>query len=609
MIVLLVLVFAFYLWTAASTVPFHFGAGNPANQDPYNELTTAFLHGHTYVNITPPAALVHLSDPYDPAQNAALAAPYHDLELYHGRFYVEWGPTPVIALFAPFRLTGLWMPQSLAVALFGFAGLVCAVLLLHALVRRFLPETPNWALVVASAGLALANVLPFLLRRPIQYEVAISAGYCFLMAGLLFMLTAMLGREVRRWRLALGSLCLGLAVGARPDLVVGAMVAIVLGAWLVFRRHEPRTILAYALGPLIVCGVLLGLYNYVRFGGFGNFGDRYQLAGINQMTAPFDKLAWVLPGMLSYFEVPVRLSLTFPHVFLQTAAAEPISLPAQYFGSPATPAAEPAGGILISMPITLFVFALPVLWWQRRADERGVLLAASGLALTGLAIAVLLSFSVFATTERYEVDFATFFLLAGFLVWMVLLARLRRGTVLRRTWAGLGVLLAAFGAAVGVAIGLTGYYNLLEAEHPSTFAALEDATGPLVTLATMILDKPEITRVTPGTPPPTGYGAFSQDGAGTWLGTGPATVTIISPSSATVGLLAAVSPGQGAPPATGMTIVAQNGNRTPSAAPVSSHVVRIPISVHTGLNRVRLTLGGHPTLAQELLLANLQVGR
>ena len=610
-VVLLVLVFGFYLWTAASTVPFQFGAGNPADQDPYNQLTTAFLHGHTYLATKPPAALLHLRNPYDPAQNATVAGPYHDLELYHGRFYLQWGPTPVITLFAPFRLTGLWMPQSLAVALFGFAGLACAVLLLHALVRRFLPETPRWALLVATVGLALTNVLPFLLRRPIEYEVAISCGYCFEMAGLLCMLTAVLGPEVRRGRLALGSLCLGLAVGGRPDLALGAVIAIVIGAWLVVRRHEPRTILAYALGPLIVCGLLLGLYNSVRFGGFSDFGDRYELAGINQMTAPFYKLAWILPGMLSYFEVPVRLSLTFPHAFLQTAAADPISLPAQYFGSAANPNAEPAGGVLTSMPITLFVLALPVLWRQRRPDERGLLLVVGGLALTGLAIAVVLSYAVFATTERYEVDFVTFFLLAGFLVWMALLAWARRGTLLRRMWAVLGVLLTAFGAAVGVAIGLTGYYNLLETEHPSTFAALEDATGPLVTLATMILDKPEITRVTSTgaavTLPPTGYGAFSQDGAGTWLGTGPATVTIVSPRSGTAGLLATVSPGTGAPPVSSMVIVARNGNRPPSAAPVSSQVVRIPISLHTGLNRVRLTLG-HPTLAQELQIANLQVG-
>ena len=97
---LLVLALAFYMWTAASSIPFTFPS---ADQDIYNELTTGFLHGHTYLPITPPAGLLHLKNPYDPAQNAPYNAAFHDLSLYHGHFYSQWGPTPVVTLFAPFR--------------------------------------------------------------------------------------------------------------------------------------------------------------------------------------------------------------------------------------------------------------------------------------------------------------------------------------------------------------------------------------------------------------------------------------------------------------------------------------------------------------------------
>jgi hypothetical protein len=609
---LLLLTLAFYIWTAATSVPMTFTANSPANRDPYNLLTSAFLRGHAYLPLTVPAGLRHLHDPYNPVANGRYAAAFHDLVYFKGRFYLEWGPTPVLTLFAPFRLTGFRMPQSLAVALYGFVGFVCTVLLLHALARRFVPEAPRWTLLLATGGLALSNVVPFLLRRPVQYEVAISSGYCFEMAGLWLMLTSIMGPAVRRWRLALGSLCLGLAVGGRPDLAVGAAVAVVVALWLLHRRREPRQILIYALGPLMLCAVLLGLYNDLRFGGFSNFGDRYQLAGIDQMHAPFDKVRWILPGLLSYLYVPVRLSLTFPHAFLQTAAADPfITLPHTYQGSASSPSAEPAAGLFTTVPVTLFIFALPALWWRHRRAVRGGLLAATGLALLGLAVAGLLSYSVFGTTERYEVDFVTPLLVAGLVSWLLLWQRLRRVAALRRLVAALGAVLILFGAAVGAAISITGYYDLLHSQHPSTFYSLEDATGPFVTLATLLVGKPEITRVESGSVPvggpPTGYGAFSQDGASAWLGTTPTTVTIVSPSSGTIGLFASVSSGTGAPAPTSQVIVVHNGNRHPSAALILGQFVRVPISVHTGLNRVRLTLG-HATLMEELLLSNLQVG-
>lgn len=88
---LLVLVLAFYMWTAASTIPFTFPTHS---NDVYNELTSGFLQGHVYLPITPPASLLHLRDPYDPALNAPYQAAYHDFALYGGHFYSSWGPTP-----------------------------------------------------------------------------------------------------------------------------------------------------------------------------------------------------------------------------------------------------------------------------------------------------------------------------------------------------------------------------------------------------------------------------------------------------------------------------------------------------------------------------------
>jgi hypothetical protein len=605
---LLALVLAFYMWTAASSTPFSFSS---SNNDLYNELTTGFLHGHTYLPITPPAGLLRLKNPYDPAQNAAYGVLYHDLSLYKGHFYSAWGPTPVLTLFAPFRLTGLRMSQSFAVALFGFVGLVCAVALLHLVVRRLVPGAPRWVLLLATPGLALMNTVPFLLRRPLQYEVAISSGYCFEMAGLLLVVASLFGPRIQRVRMAFGSLCLGLAVGGRPTLAVGGVVLLAVALWGIRRRGEGYSVLAYALGPFVFCGLLLALYNQIRFGGLTDFGQRYELAGTDQTKAPFYNLSYLAPGLFSYLLLPARLALTFPHAFLMTATSDPFQLPRGYAGSTPVPAAEPTGGVLTTIPITLMLLGLPGLWLERRQNERRALIMAGGLAFLGLVVVGIVSFTLFGTTQRYEVDFATLFVIPAFLIWGLLVARHHPGTAARRAIAIVGVVFVAFGSAVGVAASFTGYWDLLRIEHPAVFNALENLTSPFATLATIVVGRPEIARVdtgpSPAISPAQGYGSFTDSGASAWLGSNPVTVTIISPHGRRLGLTASLTAGPGTPPLSKLVIRVSSPGRRAVTVPLLSRYIRIPIVVHLGLNRIRLTLADAPGSARELLLGDLQL--
>lgn len=615
--VVLALALAFYTWTAASSIPFSFSS---QNYDIYNQLTTAFLHLHTYLPITVPAGLLHSSNPWSPAVNAPYQAALpviHDLALYHGHFYSPWEPTPVL-LFLPFRITGLEMSESFAVVLFAFIGLVLAVVLLHALIRRLIPRTPNWLLVVASAGLALTNVEPFLLRRPAQYEVAISCGYCFEMAGLLLAFKAATAARHRpRW-LAFSSLCLGLAVGARTSLAPGCLVAVVVAVYLIRSQGDGRRVLIAALGPVISCAVLLAAYNIVRFGAASNFGEAYQLAGLDQHTMPADRLAYVPPGLFSYLLMPFRVALAFPHVFLVTTSTYPGPFPKGYSGSPGGWPAEPAGGLLPTMPIALLLLQLPWLWsWLKRRNpnpgERGAMAIAAGASLLGLTIMFLLSYALWGTTERYEVDYATLFLIAAFLVWAVVLER-RRGTPGRRRIAVLGVVLVAFGSAVGTAISFSGYYPL-STSHPGTFDTLENLTSPFATLATMVAGRPVIARVAGPLQiddPNTSFGSFGAGGTNTWIGVGQGTVTVVidSPGSEHTYLSTSTLLGQGAPPASKLTLKVTS----PAHAPLPVAIpgpgpLRIPISLHWGLNRVNIELTGRAGASpNELYLGNIEVG-
>jgi hypothetical protein len=308
----LAVILAFYIWTATSN-------GNVYQFDSpgyYNLLTDAFLAGRLSLLVEPRKELLALRDPYDPHQNRGLRL--NDASLYRGKYYLYFGPTPALVLFIPFRVIfGTYLGQNLAVALLSLGGLGWSVLLLDFLTRIYFPSTPFWMRLTAISCLSFSNVVPFILRRPVVYEVAISAGYCFLLGSLFWLLSGGLkdGRA-RLWRLFLGSLFLGLAAGCRPHHVFAAALLVVL--WLKCLREQYHYRVRDALkelyclfAPLLVCVALLGLYNYARFDSWTEFGVHYQLAGVSGVNpskeAIFDPER-ILPNLFFHFLAPYQMT-------------------------------------------------------------------------------------------------------------------------------------------------------------------------------------------------------------------------------------------------------------------------------------------------------------
>jgi hypothetical protein len=607
----LLLALAFYLWTAGSSYPFMFSRTDEiGSSNTYNLLVTAFLHGHVYLPVKVPAGLLHLKDPYSPAQNAPWQeGVYHDWVLYHGRFYSSWGPSASL-LFLIVRVSGYRLPVSLAVALYSFGGLAASVALLHVLARRFVAGMPDWMLTVATICLALTNVAPFLLRRPSVYEAAISGALCFEMLGLYLIASGALG-AVRRRRLAWGSLWLGLAVLARPTMAVGLPVVVVVAVLLIRRREPRRMTLISLLAPFFLCGVLLVAYNEVRFGAAGNFGTQYQLSGVDAMTHPIEHLDYIPPGVFSYLFIPGQVSLVFPHFFLQTTAQLPFAVPSSYEGTnPVNGSPEVAGGLLATMPITILLLAWPVAWIRRRAGDTSALLVVAAGAVLCLAVMVLLAYALWGTTERYEVDFASFGLIAALLMWGLLLSRTSPGSWGRRGIASLGAGLVVLGAAAGVAGSLLGYQDLLQVEHPGIFNDFRDITSPVVTGITMVTGRAAITNVT--SPAPISYPAgspylhFDDGGLSTYIGGAPVTITVVSPRNEKDAILAIAS--QGYVGLAGQVIRVASAGSTVIDVPILGASLRMPVRLHRGVNQIVLrSLGATTQQLSQTLLANLQL--
>ncbi len=575
--------FLFYYWTGTTEGdPIRFGA----QRDSYNQLTNAFLKGHLSLLQPPPTGLLSLKDPYDPTQNAPWLARFYDLALYHGHFYLTWGPTPVLTLLMPWRLLQVGaMPINLATIIYCCCGVLFATLLLCFLVDRYAPETKPWQIALGTGALALSNVAPFVLRRPLTYELAVSSGYCFAMLGAYLLAIGGLGPRRRPWILALGSLSVGLAVGGRPTLILEGLFPIALFVYLV-RRDRPevrgRALLhlgALLVGPFLVVLGLLFAYNFARFGSILQNGTPYALEVVNQTRLHNFRLSYVAPGLYYYLIARVRWTLAFPYFTLPPPPAYPGLEPYSFYPS------EITGGLLTTTPIIAsLVLSLPLLFRRRLRELGAVVVALCGV---GLLVLVLLSFAFWFTTMRYEADFVSFLLLAALVAWFAV-SRLRW----RRLVKTLGALAIVYGCVVGAATSLTGYYDGLRTHDPATYWALARLTSSLPTLATMIEGHPVVTRVIEPAPFVKGVAAMGNDGTyaiGTTtfvISQEPVEVDVVSPGTGPWTLRPTFHRAQHLDNVAVDLVVAGRGR--PEVVSVGQKARGFVLSLYRGLNRFQL---------------------
>jgi hypothetical protein len=570
------LVAAYYLWTIrTSGSPFAFGQDRI---DYYNLLSDGFLAGHLHVLVAPNPDLLALPNPFDPAANQYLRL--HDMSLYHDKYYLYWGPTPALLLYIPFRLLPLGdLPETLAVFIFAFGGYCFSVACLRALAERFVPDAPRWMLGAATVALAFGNALPFTLRRIAIYEVAITAGLCFSFIALYLVITG-LRDGVRLGRLAGASLMVGFAVTSRPPMIVWALGLVVVAAVLWRRTPDRRTRLqttGVLLGPVVVLGILLMLYNALRFGSPTEFGQSYMVAGYDPATRQGNKLGYIPPGVWYYLFSRPHLTLGFPYIHLAPPPLSyPFDAPVEYDG------VEFVGGLVPSVPFVAFALAAPLVL---RGMARRVVL---GLIAVALLIVVMVSFALWGATMRYEVDFASTFLIVAALGWIGWAVRLRG--VRRRLLSGVGVLLIAWTVACGAAFGVLGYYDGLRVVSPKTYTRLQNLTSPIPTLISYLDGEPKAVDIWAPTGLESNTDPYQGVGSVTFpLSDIPVELTVVSGRQRRYGLQLSGAPAQPAPKGTAVAVTFPDTHQQLQIPGTFAPTI-YPISLRRGLNRIQFSV-------------------
>ena len=446
-----------------------------------NRLAEAFLDGRAWLDVEPPAGLLALRDPHDPAQSAPYRRyPVEDLSLFEGRFYAYWGPVPTLLVFVPLRLLG-WetTPESLVVLLFALLGMVFGALLLLAALRRWRIASRPWQMGLAVLTVGLTNGLIFSLGSAQVWQVAIAAGAAFLLASLWCLLRT---EETGRLGPALAaSACLGLAVGSRWSLAVFVLPWLVAAAWATRRApvERRRRLLVALLVPLVACLAVLSAYNHARFGSVLDTGMRYQITTVNWHAHGLGGSLSILPTGLSYYLLhPLVVRATFPYLFADTRELSPGTLEH----------VEPMTGLVWVAPILILLALLP--WAVRRRP--GLVWPALWTVGTGAAMLLILS-ALPANAMRYNADYLTLLVIPALVVWL-LASREAPHRSLRRAATALGAGLCLVGLITSTALAIS-QGSAVRVSSPETFRSLDRFFAPLPTLASAAAGRPFLASV------------------------------------------------------------------------------------------------------------------
>ena len=384
-----------------------FGMQNVADSS-YNLLVQGFRAGQLSLKKEVPVGLTQLADPSDPAANEIyrFSPPYllHDLCYYNGRLFLYHGVTPALILFWPYTaLTGAYLSHQQAVTIFCVIGFLAGVGLLRAVWRRCFAEVSVGVVMACTVALGLATGVLAQLTQASFYQVARTCGYMLTILALGGIWCALHEPE-RRWRwLAAASATYGLAAGARPNLLFGAVALLVPVAQAWRGRRPVWALLAAAIVPITLIGLGLMLYNELRFDNPLEFGVRYQLSLEQQFRHQAFSPRFLWLNFRVYFLEPARWGTHFP--FVRGGPVPP--LPSGY-----TQVTRPFG-VLANIPLTWLALAAP-LAWRGRSGQAGSILRWFAAAVALLFAACALTLGLFcASNFDYELDF---------LPWLLLLA-------------------------------------------------------------------------------------------------------------------------------------------------------------------------------------------
>ncbi len=298
----------------------------PLHRNQYELMAESILDGHLYIDYDDiDSRLLEMENPYDPEARSALGVSFHwDHAFYEGKYYMYFGIVPVFLLFLPYRVIfGTSLTTYHASQIFA-ALFICGVFaLFYVLARKFFDKLTLGMYLMLSSACSAVSVW-YCTAAPALYCTAIISGICMGIWSLYFFVRAVWIEEDDKKQICsafFGSLFGALAFGCRPSAALASLLVLPM-LWIYLQKKKINVKLLCQLlaaaSPYIVVGILLMVYNYVRFDSPFEFGQAYQLTLADQSSygSFFEEFNFVkiLNGLLTNFVSFTPMTETFPYL-------------------------------------------------------------------------------------------------------------------------------------------------------------------------------------------------------------------------------------------------------------------------------------------------------
>ena len=403
---------------------------SPANNNlrQYQLLAEAICNGQTNIYFKSSDMIKYVENPYDLVQRVNVLERFHwgdelgpwwDIAYFQGKFYVYFGVVPALLFFVPvYALTKVHMLASVVILI------VCAVIVLLAysfveqVIKVFFPKTPYGISLFLSIVLANGCGILYCMQIPIIYDLVIIISVMFVLAGLTLWLKAKdllktnpASKKINVF-IALGSLCMALVAGCRPQFILASFMIVplfwdtaVVNKKLVVKGNVSKYLSVIIPYSIVAAGLMY--YNYIRFKSPFDFGANYNLTTNNMNLRGFN-LQRLVDAFYMFFIQPPVLSIKFPFVNQTKFISDYIGMTIE----------EPRyGGVLFTNAFTLFTLLSSKVKDQLKQKK---LLGVQLCLLAFPLITACADSEMAGILQRYDYDFVYMLLIAAIFVFLCL---------------------------------------------------------------------------------------------------------------------------------------------------------------------------------------------
>lgn len=379
------------------------------NQHQYELLARSLSNKQVNINFEESNTLKNMKNPYDYSLRRELLEKNNeddhlDFAYYKNKFYVYFGIVPCILFYLPYYLiTGHNMHNYIVISLLLIVTIITILKLLKLFVTKYFKNISIIHYLLISALFINTCGLLYIAKRPDFYSVPILCALFFTITGLYFWFSSIKDNKINKVRLILGSLCMALVAGCRPQFLLGSFFSLIIFkdyfiSHLKNKKELIRSIFIFII-PYIIIALGIMYYNYIRFESVFDFGANYNLTG-NDMTKRGFNYDRIFLGLYYFLLSTPVLKPIFPFIEYSNIATNYMGLTIY----------EPMFGGLLYKNVILFLGIIS--FKLKKIFNNKTLYYFSLLANIFALIIILVDTQMAGILPRYISDFAWLFYLS-----------------------------------------------------------------------------------------------------------------------------------------------------------------------------------------------------